>query len=231
MSAQYADTSTPTRRDFLKTSTAATTTAALAAAFPGSAGAFQDSQEILKVGLVGCGGRGTGAAREALKADPYTRLVAVGDVFRSQIDISLKSLSNVPEVTERVAVDEDHKFVGLDAFQNVIDSVDVVLLTTPPGFRPQHLRAAVEADKHIFTEKPIATDAPGVRSVIESVRIAKEKDLGILAGFCWRYDSVKRALFEKIHAGAIGELRLMLDELRADTRESAEHPEVLDEPT
>jgi predicted dehydrogenase len=99
-------------------------------------------------------------------------------------------------------------FVGLDAYQKVIDSgVDVVLLASPPGFRPVHLRAAVEAGKHIFCEKPMATDAPGVRSVMESVRIAKEKKLAVVAGFCWRYDYPKRELFKRIHDGEIGQVR------------------------
>lgn len=207
MSAQHTDSTNSTRRGFLKTSTAATTTAALAAAFPGSARAFQDSQEILKVGLIGCGGRGSGAAKNALYADPYTRLVAMGDVFEEKLENSLKGLKNEGPIADHVEVDEEHKFIGLDAFQKVIDCVDVVILTTPPGFRPQHLRAAVEADKHIFTEKPMATDGPGVRSVIESVEISKVKGLHICAGFCWRYDNAKRALFEKVHEGALGELR------------------------
>ncbi|REJ89760.1 MAG: gfo/Idh/MocA family oxidoreductase [Planctomycetota bacterium] len=194
------------RRDFLKTGATAMSATALAATFPARAGAFVDGSEILRVGLVGCGGRGTGAAREALKADPYTRLVAMGDVFRSQIDTSINALNTVEEIADHVAVEEDYKFIGLDAFQKVIDNVDVVLLATPPGFRPVHLRAAVEAGKQIFTEKPMATDAPGVRSVIESVEIARQKNLGLCAGFCWRYDYARRALFEKLHAGAIGDI-------------------------
>jgi predicted dehydrogenase len=99
-------------------------------------------------------------------------------------------------------------FVGLDAYQKVINSgVDVVLLASPPGFRPVHLRAAVEAGKQIFCEKPMATDAPGVRSVLESVRIAKEKKLALVAGFCWRYDYPKREFFKRIHGGEIGQVR------------------------
>ena len=194
------------RRDFLKGGASAVTAATLAAAFPGRAGAFIDGNETLRVGLVGCGGRGTGAANNALAADKYTRLVAMGDVFREQIDSSINTLKNQDAIAAQVEVEEDYKFVGLNAFQNVIDNVDVVLLATPPGFRPVHLRAAVEADKHIFTEKPMATDAPGVRSVIETVELAKQKKLGLCAGFCWRYDYARRALFEKIHAGAIGDI-------------------------
>jgi predicted dehydrogenase len=105
-------------------------------------------------------------------------------------------------------VTSDRKFVGIDAFEKVIKSgVDLVILTSPPGFRPGHLRAAVEAGKHVFTEKPMATDAPGVRSVIESVKLAKQKNLAVVAGFCWRYDYAKRAVFGKMLDGTIGDIR------------------------
>jgi predicted dehydrogenase len=107
-----------------------------------------------------------------------------------------------------VKVDGDHVFVGLDAYQKVIDSgVDVVLLTTPPGFRPQHFKAAIAAGKHVFCEKPMATDAPGVRSVLATAQEAKEKKLAVVAGFCWRYDLARREFYKRIHEGAIGDLR------------------------
>ena len=163
--------------------------------------------DVLKVGLVGCGGRGTGAASQALHADPHVKLVAVGDAFYVRVEECLRNLKNDPAIADRVAVDADHVFVGLDAYQSVIDNVDVVLLCSPPGFRPKHLRAAVAAGCHIFTEKPMATDSTGVRSVVKSVELSKEKNLSIVAGFCWRYSSPKRALFEKIHSGAIGDVR------------------------
>lgn len=134
------------------------------------------------------------------------KLVAVADVFRGQIDGSLSNLKANNRIAEQVAVDEDHKFVGIDSYQKVIDCCDVVLLTSPPGFRPVHLRAAVEAGKHIFTEKPMATDAPGCRSVIESVKLAKEKKLAMVAGFCWRYDTPRREFFKRIHDGQIGDV-------------------------
>ena len=192
------------RRDFLKTGAATMSAAALAGTFPARPGLHAAGDDTLRVGLVGCGGRGSGAARQALSADKYTRLVAVADTFRSQIDSSLAALKNDDEIADRVVVDEEMKFIGLDAYQQVIDNVDVVLLATPPGFRPVHLRAAVEANKHIFTEKPMATDAPGVRSVVETVAMAKERNLAICAGFCWRYHNELRELFARIHDGAIG---------------------------
>lgn len=193
-----------TRRDFVKTSAAgvaATVSTSLAAR------AYAAGDDVLRVGLVGCGGRGTGAAAQALTADRQTKLVAVGDVFADKVESCLNTLKRQDEVAAQVQVDEEHQFVGLDAYQKVIDSCDVVLLATPPGFRPLHLRAAVNAGKHIFTEKPMATDVPGVRSAMESVRIAKEKGLAMVAGFCWRYDEPLRQLFGRVLDGAIGDLR------------------------
>ncbi len=197
--------STPaSRRDFLKTGAAVAGTLGLNLSM--NARAFAAGSDQLKVGLVGCGGRGTGAAQQALTADSQVKLVAVADVFRSQIDGSLSNLKANDRIAAQVAVDEDHKFIGIDSYKKVIDTCDVVLLTSPPGFRPVHLRAAVEAGKHIFTEKPMATDAPGCRSVIESVKIAKEKKLAMVAGFCWRYDSPRREFFQRIHDGQIGDV-------------------------
>ena len=197
-------TSPASRRDFLKTG--ATVAGTLGLNLSMNARAFAAGSDQLKVGLVGCGGRGTGAAQQALTADSQVKLTAVGDVFRGQIDGSLSNLKANNRIAEQVAVDEDHKFVGIDSYQKVIDCCDVVLLTSPPGFRPVHLRAAVEAGKHIFTEKPMATDAPGCRSVIESVKLAKEKKLAMVAGFCWRYDSPRREFFKRIHEGQIGDV-------------------------
>ena len=202
------DQSQTTRRQFLKTSTAATVGGMIAApAILGTKSSAASPGDPIRIGLVGCGGRGTGAAAQALKAGPDIHLVAVGDAFEKPLANSLKAVST--EVGEdKVKVKADKMFVGLDAYQKVIDSgVDVVLLASPPGFRPVHLRAAVDAGKHIFCEKPMATDAPGVRSVMESVRLAKEKKLALVAGFCWRYDYAKRELFKRIHDGEIGQVR------------------------
>ena len=162
--------------------------------------------QTLKVGLIGCGGRGSGAASQALNADPNVVLTAMGDAFEDQLQKSLQSLQK--SCGDKVKVTPDKCFVGLDAYQKVIDSgVDVVLLATPPGFRPTHLKAAVDAGKHIFCEKPMATDAPGVRSVMESAKAAKEKNLSLVAGFCWRYDRARREFYQRIHDGAIGDIR------------------------
>lgn len=194
-----------TRRKFIQSSSAAIA-AGLAApylGFPQKASAA-DSQ-TLRVGLVGCGGRGTGAAAQALAADQNVRLYAMGDVFEGRLQGSLNNLKSQAE--EKVEVTPEHCYVGFDAYQKVIDSgVDVVLLTTPPGFRPAHLAAAIKAGKHVFCEKPMAVDAPGVRSVLASAEEAKRKNLALVAGFCWRYNYGERAAIQQIHDGAIGDI-------------------------
>ena len=194
-----------TRREFLQSSTAAT--AAAAVAFPAILSAAPNSDK-LRIGFIGCGGRGTGAAAQALKADSNVELWAMGDAFPEPIERSLAAVKGAVKDDKKFNVTAERKFVGVDAYEKVIKSgVDLVILTSPPGFRPGHLRAAVEAGKHVFTEKPMATDAPGVRSVIESVKIAKQKNLAMVAGFCWRYDYAKRAVFGKMLDGTIGDIR------------------------
>lgn len=161
--------------------------------------------KAIKVGLVGCGGRGTGAAAQALKADDYAELVAMADIDVSRIDASMARLQKAAGA--KVKVESDKKYVGLDGFRKVIDAgVDVVLLATPPGFRPEHLRYAVEQGKHVFCEKPVATDAPGVRSVLETSELAAKKDLSLVAGFCWRYSNYIKETFDQIKNGAIGDI-------------------------
>ena len=193
------------RRHFLKSSTAG---AASLVAAPYVARGQGDASPI-KVGLVGCGGRGSGAAAQALNADEGAVLWSMGDAFEGQLNGSLERFQKGAKgKAGQVQVAEDRRFVGLDAFKKVIDSgVDVVLLATPPGFRPQHLRAAIEAGKHVFCEKPMAVDAPGVRSVMESAQMAKAKGTNLVAGFCWRYSTSRRAAFERVLDGDIGNLR------------------------
>lgn len=171
----------------------------------GSAPALARSSNTLRVGLIGCGGRGAGAASQALEADPDTVLTAMGDVFADRLDESYKELAEM--YPTRVKVDKSHKFIGFDAYKKVIESVDVVLLTTPPAFRPDHLAAAIDAGKHAFCEKPVAVDAPGIRKVLAAAAKAKEKKLSVVSGFCFRYDNPKRAIFEKILKGELGDIR------------------------
>jgi myo-inositol 2-dehydrogenase / D-chiro-inositol 1-dehydrogenase len=192
------------RRHFLKTSGTAALAAAVGARL--ARPTFAANTDTLRIGLIGCGGRGTGAASQALHADSNVILTAVADVFSERIQGSLNELKR--QAPDRVRVEVDHQFVGLDAYEKVLSSgVDVVLLTTPPGFRPQHFKAAIAAGKHVFCEKPMATDAPGVRSVLATAEEAKKKNLAVVAGFCWRYDYARREFYKRIHDGAIGDLR------------------------
>ncbi len=198
------------RRRFLKTSGTAALGGALAGhfAFARRASGAPSSSDMLKIGLVGCGGRGTGAAAQALSTGEDVVLTAMADVFENRLQSSRNGLQSDKNFGARVKVSDDRCFLGLDAYRKLIDSgVDVVLLATPPGFRPQHLRAAVDAGTHVFCEKPMATDAPGVRSVLESAAKAKEKNLAIGSGFCWRYHHARRAFYEQVHKGRIGDIR------------------------
>ena len=196
--------STPlTRRSFVEQSAALAGGAVLASQFPAVLrGATEDKK--LKIALVGCGGRGSGAANQALKADSNVLLSAVADVVPEQADAALNNLraSNA----EKIAPDVQ-KFVGLDSIDKVLGTdVDVVLLTTPPGFRPEHFEKVVAAGKHCFCEKPVATDAPGYRRFLEAARISKEKKLGVQSGFCWRASFPERALFEEVGNGTLGKV-------------------------
>ena len=165
--------------------------------------------DVIKVGLIGCGGRGTGAAKQALTADKGNRLVAVGDAFEDRVKLSLGSLSRQDEISGQIDVPKERQFVGFDAYQNVIENVDVVLLCTPPGFRPAHLKAAIDAGKHVFAEKPVAVDAPGVRSVLETCELAAKKKLSVVSGLCLRYSYGFQDIITRIHDGQIGRVTSM----------------------
>lgn len=190
------------RRDFIKKSTAAA--GAMAVGFPGIISA-QTVTNALKVGLVGCGGRGNGAAGQALTADPNAELTAIADIDPLIVEQSAARLKGSTRFGGQVKI--DHAAFGLDAYDKVINSgVDVVLLATPPGFRPQHLTAAVNANKHVFCEKPCATDSPGVREVIAAQKLAQTKNLALVSGFCWRYSNMIQDAVQQVRSGAIGRL-------------------------
>jgi predicted dehydrogenase len=196
------------RRRFLQQSVAAgTALAASLSASPLARAAHTGTDETLRIGLVGCGGRGTEAVLNALTADPQTRLVAVGDAFEDRAKASLDAMSFDEKLAPRCVVEPDRVFSGFDAYRKVIDSgVDVVILATPPHFRPEHLEYCVERGKHVFVEKPIAVDMPGTARVEESCRRAKELGLAIVSGLCWRYDPGVCETIDRIRSGAIGEL-------------------------
>lgn len=208
----------PSRREFLKTSTAGVLGGMALSGLALSRSAYAGGNDELKVGLIGCGGRGAGAAAQALQADPNVKLTALGDVFADHLQSKLESLKGTEGLAAKIDVPAERQFVGFDSFQKVIDSgVDVVVLATPPHFRPAHLKAAVEAGKHVFCEKPVAVDAPGVRSVYETCRLAKEKNLSIVSGLCWRYDYGVRETMKRVLEGAIGDTVAIQENYLAST--------------
>jgi myo-inositol 2-dehydrogenase/D-chiro-inositol 1-dehydrogenase len=193
------------RRKFLKTTTAAAVGTTLFANLKTIPGAYAAGSDVIKVGLIGCGGRGTGAAGDVLKAAPGVRLVSMGDVFKDRLDESYSRLIKLGE--DKVDVPEDRRFVGLDAYEKVLASdINYVILATPPGFRPQHLKAAVAAGKHIFTEKPVAVDGTGIRTVLAVYEEAKAKGLGIAAGTQRRHQAGYIETIKQVQDGAIGEI-------------------------
>ncbi len=198
------------RRNFIKTSSGAVVAAsALASAVSFPHLSFgQNKDDKLKIGWIGCGGRGTGAAYQALMADSNAELFAAGDAFKENMEKSVNGLkAYMKDQAVRVNIPPERQFTGIDAFQKVIDSgVDVVILTAPPGFRPSHIEAAVKAGKHIFTEKPMAVDGTGLRSVMASAKLAKEKKLAMVDGFVWRWTNANREAYKRIHEGQIGDI-------------------------
>ena len=175
------------------------------------------TRDAIRVGLIGAGGRGTGAAVQALSTAADVRLVAMADAFPDRVEASYKTLTS-PERDEwlggdidlraRIDVPPERRFSGFDAYRQVIPLVDVVILATPPGFRPIHFAAAVDAGKHVFMEKPVATDAPGVRAVLAAAEAARAKRLNVVVGLQRHYQTVYREWVDRIHAGMIGDVVL-----------------------
>jgi predicted dehydrogenase len=199
------DQATPHRRDFLKTSAAGVVGAAVASQLVANVHAA--GSDVIRIGLVGCGGRGTGAAGQALHADPGARLVAMGDIFPDRLEQSLHGLKGDEQLARKIEVTPNHRFTGFDAYKGVLASgIDVVLLATPPHFRPLHLKAAIDAGKHIFCEKPVAVDAPGVRKVFAACDEARKKGLSLVSGLCWRYHHGMREAFQRVHEGMVGDI-------------------------
>jgi predicted dehydrogenase len=195
---------TPSRRDFVKTTAVAAATAAAMMSIP--KGVYAAGSGTIRVGLVGCGGRGTGAAQNALNAGPDIKLVAMGDMFRDKLDANLKAIKTDPDNGPRIDVPAARQFVGWDAYKGVIDACDMVILATPPHFRPMHLKAVLDANKHCFCEKPVAVDAPGVRMQMETSKKFAEKGKSMVSGLCYRYDTHKIEIMKRVHAGDIGKI-------------------------
>ena len=192
--------SNTTRRSFLKASVAAGIGTMAASQWVHAAG-----DDIIRVGLVGCGGRGSGAAVNAMNADPNVHLVAMADVFEDKVQGSCKRLKEAKP--DQTRVDDEHCFAGFDGYKKVLESdIDVILIATSSRFHPQYLKAAVEAGKHVFVEKPHGVDAPGLKSVTESCKLAKEKGLSVVSGLCWRYHTGVQETMKRILDGAIGDV-------------------------
>ncbi|MFB3853765.1 MAG: Gfo/Idh/MocA family protein [Vicinamibacterales bacterium] len=191
-----------TRRDFVKTAAAASA----AVAVGGRLGVFAQGSDAIRVGVIGCGGRGTGAAINCMQAAPGVEVVAMGDLFADRIESSLARLTR--EFPGRVKVQKDRQFSGFDNYKGVCACPEVNLIVTaaPPGFRPIHLAAAVEAGKHVFMEKPVAVDPVGVRSVIASSEAARHKGLAIVAGTQRRHQQHYVEMMKRVHDGQIGEI-------------------------
>jgi len=198
---QNAQSDSFSRRDFVKTSAAAT--AGLMASGNFAYGGPVD--DTMRLGLIGCGGRGTGAAINAVKSSPRVELMAMGDLFPDRLKKSKKLLKE--NIGDNLTVTSETSFTGFDAYKQVLDTdIDIALLTTPPGFRPMMFRAAVEAGKHAFMEKPVAVDPTGARSIMETAKMAEEKNLGVLAGTQRRHNRGYREIMRRIHEGEIGDL-------------------------
>ncbi len=195
-----------TRREFVK-KTALASSAILSAPLSLDAMVKVNRERKLKLALVGCGGRGSGAAVHALTADDNVDLVAMADVFADRIEISLMGIQEHFEGEKKIRVKEKNRFVGFDAYKKAINLADVVILTTPPGFRPYHFEYAIQNGKHVFMEKPLATDPVGIRKVLDTAKIAKAKKLNVVVGLQRRYQKSYIELKKKIDQGAIGKIR------------------------
>ena len=195
-----------TRREFVK-KTALATGALLSAPLPLEAMANVNGEKKLKLALVGCGGRGSGAAVQALTADENVDLVAMADAFADRIESSLMGIQEHFEGEKKIRVKKKNRFTGFDAYKKAIDLADVVILTTPPGFRPYHFEYAIQNEKHVFMEKPLATDPAGIRKVLETAKVAKAKKLNVVVGLQRRYQKSYIELKKKIDQGAIGKIR------------------------
>lgn len=193
-----------TRRTFLKT-TALTASAATLSALNTQRFGYAAGSDAIKIGVIGCGGRGSAAALDALDAEPGVKLVAMCDIFPDKVQKALEKLKE--RKPDQVDVKDDHCFVGFDAYQKVIDSgVDAVLIACTSIFHPKYMRAALEAGKHVFAEKPHAIDPPGVRFAKESFELAKKKKLCVVSGLVYRYVPAFRETIKRIHDGAIGDI-------------------------
>ncbi|HUG40156.1 MAG TPA: Gfo/Idh/MocA family oxidoreductase, partial [Longimicrobiales bacterium] len=207
------------RRDFVKAGAVAALGGVPLAALASRARAAAPpaTRDAIRVGVIGCGGRGTGAAVQALSTVQDVKLVAMADAFPDRVEESYRTLTSAErddwqggdiDLSARIDVPPERRFSGFDAYRSVIPLVDIVILATPPGFRPIHFAAAVDAGKQVFMEKPVATDAPGVRAVLAAAERAKAKRLNVVVGLQRHYQTMYREWVDRIRAGMIGDVLL-----------------------
>ncbi|UZR96035.1 Gfo/Idh/MocA family protein [Chondrinema litorale] len=196
------------RRSFVKNSAVAAGGIILSPLAANASGYFSSVDDTIKIALVGCGGRGTGATVQALSTKENVKLVAMADAFKDRLDKSYENIlaQETYDATAKVDVKDETKFIGFEAYKEAIDMADVVILATPPGFRPIHFEYAVEQGKHIFMEKPVATDVPGIRKVLAAAEKAKQKKLNVVVGLQRHYQTSYRELMDRIHNGEIGDI-------------------------
>lgn len=194
------------RRDVIRAGAALGVGSLISPAFAASAARRAD--DTIRVGVIGCGGRGTGAAANAIDAHPAVKIVALADLFPDRLNESRIYLQSREDASQRVAIDDAHCFTGFDAYQKLVAlaDVDYVILATPPGFRPAHFKAAVGAGKHVFMEKPVAVDPAGIRTVIEAAERAEAQKLSVVAGTQRRHEASYLALMERVQSGELGEI-------------------------
>ena len=196
-----------TRRTFIKNSSLLVAGGAVAGQLALSRSAHAFGSDEIKIGLIGCGGRGTGAAGQAMNTEGKTKLIAMADAFPDKVTAAMRGLKG--QHGDKVDVPPERQFAGFDAYKKVLDTdIDLVILATSPGFRPLHVEAAINAGKHVFMEKPVAVDAPGVRRVLEATKKAKEKNLAITVGLQRRHERRYMETIQRLQDGAIGDIIL-----------------------
>ena len=193
------------RRNFVKESTLLAGGLLLAPNLIAASSGFNQTKR-LKIAVVGCGGRGTGAASQALRADENVELVALADAFKDRVEKAYTNLSKMFGSSDKMNVKPSNKFVGFGSYKKAIDAADVVILTTPPGFRPQHFEYAVAQGKHVFMEKPVATDVAGIKKVLNAAKVAKAKNLNVVVGLQRRYQNSYIQAHNLIEKGKIGQI-------------------------
>lgn len=197
---------TQTRRDFVKTAGLAAG-GLMAAPLISRANYFPRMEDPIRIAVVGCGGRGTGAVVQALSTKQNVQLVAMADAFKEKIDSSLQNIKTaMAKKPGSINVKDEHRFVGFDAYKKAIPLADVVILATPPGFRPLHFEEAVNQNKQIFMEKPVATGPAGIKRVLAAAQKAKEKKLNVVVGLQRHYQNSYRELMKRVHDGMIGDI-------------------------